>query len=80
MLWKDEFRVVSSRGGDGEVLTGCASQNMLFGGSDVQVGGLRDRDGMRGRSTPVSVWVCLGEGEARTERRRATSECVPRKR
>lgn len=35
---------MSSRRGDDEVLTGYASQNMLFGGSDVQVGGLRDRD------------------------------------
>jgi hypothetical protein len=79
MLWKDEIRVMSSRGGDGEVLT-AAQVRIVFGGSDFQIGGLRDRGGMRDRSTPLRVWVGVGEGEARTERRRATSKCVPRKR
>jgi hypothetical protein len=73
--------VVSSRGGDDEVLTGCASQNMLLGGSDVQAGGLRDRASIaKSIDTARGVRVVLGRGEARTGRRRATSECVPRKR
>lgn len=47
MLWKD--RVC-------DVLAGCTGQNVVFGDSDVQVGGLRDRGGERGRSTPVRDW------------------------
>jgi hypothetical protein len=42
---------VSSVDGDGNVLTGCASQNMIFGGSEALGGGLRDREVLRGRST-----------------------------
>jgi hypothetical protein len=73
--------VVSSRDGDGEVLTSCASQNMVFGGSEAQVGGLRDREGLaRSVDACGEVKVGLGEGEARTGRRRATSKCVPRTR
>jgi hypothetical protein len=33
--------------GDGDVLTGCASQNMVFGDSEAQGGGLRDREVLR---------------------------------
>jgi hypothetical protein len=52
--------VVSSR--DSEVLTGCASQNSVFDGSEAQVSVLR------GRSTPVRVGQVLEEDEARTGR------------
>lgn len=63
---------------DCQVLTSCAGQNVVSDGSDVQVGGLRDRERLRRRSTPVREG--FERGEARTGRRRATSECVPRKR
>jgi hypothetical protein len=43
MLWK----VTSpSRDGDGEVLTSCASQNRVFGGSELLVGGLREHESL----------------------------------
>jgi hypothetical protein len=48
---------VSSEDGDGGVLTSCASQNMVFGCSEALVGGLRDREVLRGRSTRGRVRV-----------------------
>jgi hypothetical protein len=63
-----------------QVLDGYASQNRVFDGSDVQVGGLRDREGCEVGRHRREVKVGLGVGEARTGSRRATSECVPRKR
>lgn len=50
---------MSSRGGDGDVLTSCAGQKRILDGSEAQAADYEIARRLRGRSTPAQarVWV-----------------------
>lgn len=78
MNWGMVFRVVSSWRRGLDVLKDCAGQSMFLDGSDGQGG--RTTRSREQCEVGRRFALCLGVGGDGTGRRRATSECVPRKR